>query len=95
MRKGRGLVEQNRIKKLRTLEPGDKFAYQNVGYGLVSYENGSDAIRVKKGKLFTDTFNSTGMEWTGETWKFDGGLGLVTYIVLPEDVPKSKLANHN
>jgi len=85
--------QQKRIQRLRKLKPGDKFAYKNVGYGLTSYEGGSDAIGVKKGKLFTETFDSMGMEWTGTTWKFDGGLGLVTYIVLIEDVPEGQLAD--
>ncbi|MBI2108679.1 MAG: hypothetical protein HYT93_00660 [Parcubacteria group bacterium] len=85
--------QQECIRRLRKLKPGDKFAYKNVGYGLTSYEDGSDAIEIKKGKLFTETFDSMGMEWTGATWKFDGGLGLVTYIVLMEDVPEGQLAD--
>jgi len=84
------LTPEDRLRRLKTLKPGDKFAYKNSGYGLVSYEDGSDAIGVKKGRLFTNTFDH-GMDWNGQTWKFDSGLGLVTTIVLMEDVPKGKL----
>lgn len=79
---------QSKLKKLRNLRPGDKFAYKNVGFGCTSYEKGDNVIEVRRGKLFTETFDGMGMEWDGETWKFDGGVGLVTYIVLMEDVPK-------
>lgn len=85
------LSPQERIKKLKGLKPKDEFAYKNAGFGLVSYERGSDIIGQKDGKLFTDTFSEIGMEWTGDTWSFDGGLGLVTSIVLLADVPKGEL----
>lgn len=85
------MTSKNHARRLRNLKPGDKFAYKNVGYGLTSYEVGNDAIKIRKGKLFTETFDSMGMEWTGQTWKFDGGLGLVTTIVLMEDVPEGAL----
>lgn len=71
-------MKQTKIKK--NLGPKDKFSYKNIGYGLISYEEGSDAIGVKKGKLYTDTFDKMGMEWNGTTWVFDGGLGLRTEI---------------
>lgn len=83
--------EQDLIRKIKNLKPGDTFAYKNTGFGLVSYERGDDIIERKKGKLITDTFDHGGMEWTGNTWKFDGGLGLVTTIVLLEQVPPGKL----
>jgi len=83
--------EQEIIKKLKNLKPGSKFAYKNTGFGLVSYEKGSDAVGRKKGNLITDTFDHDGMIWTGRTWKFDGGLGLVTTIVLLEEVPPGEL----
>lgn len=84
------LTPEDRLKRLKNLKPSDKFAYKNTGYGLVSYEDGSDAIGVKKGRLFTDCFEH-GMDWNGQTWKFDSGLGLVTTVVLIEDVPKGEL----
>ncbi|KKT28113.1 hypothetical protein A3G55_02450 [Candidatus Giovannonibacteria bacterium RIFCSPLOWO2_12_FULL_44_25] len=85
------MTPKDRVQKLQKLKSGDKFAYKNVGYGLTSYEIGDDALKIKSGKLFTKTFDSTGMEWTGQTWKFDGGLGLVTTIVLMEDIPEGAL----
>ncbi len=84
------LKSEDRLKRLRTLKPGDKFAYKNSGYGLVTYEKGNDAVRVKGGKLFTETCDHDGMEWNGETWEYDSGLGLVTTICLMEDVPQGK-----
>lgn len=73
---------------LKYLKPGDKFFYKNVGYGLTSYERGDDFIEIRDGKLFTETFDSFGMEWNGSTWVFDSGLGMRTYIVGPDD-PKA------
>ena len=84
------LTPEDRLKRLKNLKPGDKFAYKNTGYGLVCYEDGSDAIGVNKSRLFTDCFEH-GMDWNGQTWQFDGGLGLVTTIVLMENVPKGEL----
>src|SRR3989338_3427897 len=84
------LTPEDRLKRLKNLKPGYKFAYKNTGYGLVSYEDGSDAIGVKKGRLFTDTFDH-GMDLDGQNWKFNSGLGLVTTVVLTEDVPKGEL----
>ena len=81
------LSQEQRIQRLKNLKPGDKFAYKNTGDGLATHEDGSDAICIKKGRLFTDTFDH-GMDWDSQTWKFDSGLGLVTTIVLLEDVPK-------
>ena len=84
------LTPEERLSRLKNLKPGDKFAYKNSGYGYVTYEDGSDAIEIKKGRLFTNCFDH-GMDWNGQTWKFDSGLGLVTTIVLLEDVPKGEL----
>lgn len=81
-------ASQAKLKKLRNLKPGDEFAYKNVGFGYITYEKGGDVVEKKKGKLFTETFSKMGMEWNGKTWKFDGGVGLVSYIVLMEDVPQ-------
>lgn len=83
--------ESLRIQKLRNLKPGDKFAYKNDGFGTTSYEDGSDAVEIKKGKLFTETFSSKGMKWSNGTWEFNGGFGMTTSIVLLEDVPKGEL----
>lgn len=86
------LTSEERIKRLKNLKTGDKYAYKNVGFGETTYETISDdKVRHKNGRLFTNVFESRGMEWTGETWKFDSGLGLVTTIVLLEDVPKGGL----
>ena len=85
--------DQQRIKKLKNLRSGVQFAYQNVGFGATTYESGDDTVWRKKGKLFTSTYDKFGMEWDGKTWKFDGGLGLVTRIVLLEDVPEGELAD--
>jgi hypothetical protein len=72
----------------KALKKGDTVLYKNVGYGLTTYEWGrNDVQKIKGQKLFTDTFDSFGMDWdeaTG-TWKFDGGLGLVCYVVDPND----------
>lgn len=78
------------MTNLKDIKPGDKFFYKNVGYGLTSYERGDDAVAVRKGLLFTETFSSAGMEWneSKQTWVFDGGLGLRTFIVAGDD-PKA------
>jgi hypothetical protein len=73
------------MSELQNLKPGDKFFYKNVGYGLTSYERGDDAVEIKDGKLFTETFNTFGMEWKNDQWVFDGGLGMKTFIVGPDD----------
>lgn len=85
--------EQQKIKKIKNLKSGDEFAYQNVGFGATTYESGDNKLWRKRGRLFTDTFDKQGMEWDGNTWKFNGGLGLITRIVLLEDVPKGELAD--
>jgi hypothetical protein len=79
--------EKHLAERLANLKPGDDFVYRNVGFGMVTYERGSDAIEVRDGKLFTETFSEMGMDWNGETWKFYGGGGLVTTVLLPEQVP--------
>jgi len=83
--------ETPKTVNLRKLKPGDRFAYKNVGYGYTTYEEGSDVIGVKKGVLFTHTFDKMGMMWNGETWQFDSGSGLVTSVVRIEDVPAGQL----
>ena len=73
---------------LKTLKEGDSVIYKNVGYGLTSYEPGNnDVIEIKDGKLYTNCFNSTGLEWFDpqKCWKFDGGLGLITYAISADD----------
>lgn len=87
------LAAAERTRRLKSLKSGDAFAYKNVGYGLVSYEEGDEKIWRKGGKLFTPTFDSIGMEWNGQTWEFDGGLGLKTLVIFLEDVPKGQLAS--
>lgn len=66
---------------LQKLKKGDKFFYKNVGYGLVTYEKGNDFLKIEDGRLFTRTFDSIGFQWGPKGWFFDGGLGLVTYVV--------------
>ena len=73
---------------IRKPKKGDSIIYKNVGYGLTSYEPGhKTVIGVKNGKLFTDSFDSEGMDWDEATnsWVFDGGLGLRTYAIAPDD----------
>ena len=70
---------------LKNLKPGDKFFYKCVGYGLTSYERGDDVVEIRDGKLFTNTFDTYGLEWNGTTWVSDGALGLKTYIVSADD----------
>ncbi len=82
---------QESIQRLQKLKRGDKFAYKNSGFGHVTYEKGDEVIGRKKGKLLTRSFDTEGLTWTGTTWKFDAGLGLVTTIVLLEDVPPGGL----
>ena len=86
------LTEAERIRRLKSLKSGQKFCYKNIGFGLTSYEDGSEKVWRKSGKLFTPTFDSMGMEWNGKTWEFDGGLGMKTLIVLPEDVPPGQIS---
>lgn len=85
------MTPEKRVERLKNLKRNDTFAYKNVGYGYTTYEEGSDVIETRDGKLFTDAFEDLGMDWTDQTWKFDGGLGLVTTIVLMEDVPEGAL----
>lgn len=71
--------------------------YKNVGYGLTTYE-GDTVTDIVDGKLFTGCFSSEGMSWDdrAQTWKYDGGLGLVCTIV-PIDDPQALayLAQYN
>ena len=64
-----------------------KFVYKNVGYGLTSYEEGNDFHEIRDGKLITETFDSEGMTWdeAESCWKFDGGLGMITYAILRDE----------
>lgn len=59
--------------------------YRNVGYGLTSYEGPDEVVGIRKGRLFTETFER-GMEPTGREgeWVFDGGLGMRTYATLKQ-----------
>lgn len=73
----------------RKLAAGEKVTYKNVGFGLVSYE--TDTVTgMRNGRLITGSYESTGMEWDDarNTWKFDVGLGMVSYIV-PNDDPEA------
>lgn len=70
---------------MKDLKPGDLVAYKNVGYGLISYEGPDTVVEIRDGKLFTETFDSMGMEWKAGQWIFDTGLGLKTIAVDPED----------
>lgn len=73
---------------LKNLKEGDSVIYKNVGYGLTSYERGdNDVIEIKDGNLYTNTFDSMGMNWDNarNCWKFDGGLGMVTYAIAADD----------
>ncbi len=81
----------DKTEKMRRLKAGDKIFYKNSGFGLVSYEGPDVVYKRKKNKLFTGTFDSSPMEWDGTTWKFDGGVGLVVYAVLENDVPERAL----
>jgi len=85
----------NKPLDLKRLKPGDQFSYKNIGYGLVSYEDGSDAIGIKNGRLFTDTFDKVGMEWNGKTWVFNGGLGMTTEIASIEELRKYEAEQRN
>lgn len=88
--------QQERIDRIKNLKPGDYFAYKNVGFGIVSYELGSDALEVKNGKLITQIFFDTGMEWTGQTWQFEFETsGLTTSIVLEEEIPDTHRAEYD
>ena len=73
---------------LKNLEAGDDVIYKNVGYGLTSYEEGKgEVVEIKDGRLFTNSFDREGMQWDERTqsWKYDGGLGLVTYAIAADD----------
>ncbi len=76
---------------MKDIKVGDRIAYKNVGYGLTSYEDNDDTvIEVGENYILTDCFNAMGgMKWNdaAQTYKFDGGLGLVCYAV-PIDDPK-------
>lgn len=69
-------------KKAAKPEAREAF-YRNVGYGLTSWEGPDAVVAVRKGRLFTQTFDG-GMEPSGKDgeWKFDGGFGMVTYATL-------------
>ena len=70
-----------------------EFAYKNVGFGCVTYEKGDKVIGLKDGRLRTRTFDSEGLQWDGQRWKFDAGLGLVTSIVPLTEVPEEDRAD--
>ena len=75
---------------LKKINKKTEFVYKNVGFGLVSYEDGCDYVCKKKGKLYTEMFDC-GMEWNGHTWEFDGGLGLRTLVVLKSELSPDEL----
>lgn len=78
---------------LRKLKAGDedKVVYRNTGYGLTTYERVRGIIGVKKGALYTSSFDrGDGMTWNGVTWVFDCGLGLATSIARIEDIPPAE-----
>jgi hypothetical protein len=74
-----------------TITKETKFAYKNVGYGLVSYEAGDDFDRYEDGKLYTNTFSSYGMEWRGDRWRHDSGFGMRSYLVRREDMTPEQI----
>lgn len=76
----------------KALKKGDAFVYCNVGFGYTTYEAGNDFEKKRKNKLFTRTFSKGGMDWDERrgTWVFDGGTGMVTTIMLREEVPKGE-----
>lgn len=68
--------------------PEGELVYKNVGFGVVSYEYcNDDNLKIKNGKLLTETFDREGLSWDGEYWKYNGGLGMVTYLVSIDEVP--------
>lgn len=76
----------------RSINKNTKFAYKNVGYGLASFEAGDDFERYEGDKLHTSTFDSIGMHWHDTRgWTFDGGLGLVTYLVKKENMTQRQI----
>ena len=79
------------MKSLKNIKRGQQIAYKNIGFGLVSYEEPDEVISVSrtKGKIFTSTFEREGMQWDGRkgVWFFDGGLGMRTEGIHPDDVP--------
>ena len=76
---------------LKKINAKTEFVYKNIGYGYISYERGNDFVCKKKGKLYTQTFERSGMEWNGNTWEFDGGLGLKTIVMLKSDLTPDQL----
>jgi len=85
--------ERDALKARRkALKKGDAFVYCNVGFGYTTYEAASDIERKKNTKLFTQTFSKGGMDWDARrgTWVFDGGTGMLTIIMLREEVPKGE-----
>ena len=65
---------------------------QSAGYTVQWYRTGTGkdsgtGEAIKDGKLYTNCFNSTGLEWfePQKCWKFDGGLGLITYAISADD----------
>lgn len=72
---------------MKNLKIGDEIYYKNVGYGLTSYEGPYKVIDRDHESIFTEDFDSCGMIWDekNQTFKFDGGLGLVTYATSIDD----------
>jgi hypothetical protein len=65
---------------MKNLKKGDKVYYRNTGYGMTSYEGPDKVLKRKGEKLYTETFDSSGLDWNGHEWVFDSGLGLVTHV---------------
>lgn len=74
------------------MKKGDMVFYKNIGYGVVSYEGPDMVIRKRGNRLYTQAFDKQGLKWDGRTWVFDGGLGLVTYVVSFDDIPPNERA---
>lgn len=71
----------------RKYKAGETITYKNVGFGLTTYERDT-VVSMSQGKLFTNSFSSSGMEWkeAEQTWVYDGGVGMKSSIV-PNDDP--------
>lgn len=74
---------------MKNIKIGDRILYKHIGYGLISYEGPEEIIDKDDNKIYTSDFEEVGMEWDdkSQTYKYDGGLGLVTYAV-PSDDPE-------
>jgi hypothetical protein len=87
-------MEKKMTEPDMTINEATEFAYKNVGYGLTTFEWGSDFTHYEDGRLFTRCFDS-GMEWKNGMWTFDGGLGMRTYLVRKSDMTPDQIAEAN